>query len=169
MKLITFAGPFNHTVGVKKFKLFTLIPTLEFVIDKQCEPYYNSSGEPVDGWNEYSLGFLWLIFAFWIEFNFPKKIKPMNIKEERELLSPPGDTILETLEHLKITSGDLAEAMNITQSSMDALISGKQPITETDAIGLQQCLGIDKQFWLSREKLYRDKLKWIEEQEKKLK
>lgn len=89
-----------------------------------------------------------------------------SIAAERELLSCPGDTILETIQEKGITRDELAEAMNITQASMDDLISGKQPIAEIDAIGLQQCLGIDKQFWINREKLYREKLKWIEEQEK---
>ena len=75
MKLITFSGPFNHTVRSKKFKLIVLIPTLEFVIDKQAEPYVNGEGKTVDGWDEYSIGFLWLIFVFWIELNIPKRLK----------------------------------------------------------------------------------------------
>ena len=34
-----------------------------------------------------------------------------KLQDERELLSKPGDTIIETLEHLKMSQAELAERM----------------------------------------------------------
>lgn len=70
---ITFTAPYNHTVGNKKFKLFAILPELEFVIDKQYEAYADEEGNWNDGTHEYSIGFLWLIFAFWVNIEFNVK------------------------------------------------------------------------------------------------
>ncbi len=48
--------------------------------------------------------------------------------------------------------------MGISLSDFVLLTAGKLPITEEIALKLETVLGIDKQFWLNREKLYRDKL-----------
>src|SRR5690242_15636910 len=88
-----------------------------------------------------------------------------NAKAERELLSKPGDTILGQLDHLKMTQAELAERMGKTPSKINDIISGKEPITVNTAIQLERVLGIDAQFWLNRETLYREKLTRIEQEE----
>ena len=80
-----------------------------------------------------------------------------KLKDERELLSKPGDTILETIEHIKMSQVELAERMGKTPSKINDLISGKEPITRVTAFQLEKVLGIDAQFWLNREMLYREK------------
>jgi addiction module HigA family antidote len=87
------------------------------------------------------------------------------LKDERELLSKPGDTILETLEHIKMTQVELAERMGKAPSKINDIISGKEPITVTTALQLETVLGIDANFWLNREMLYREKLSRIEQEE----
>ncbi len=95
---------------------------------------------------------------------FVKKLKDkaegvgVEVIDERELLSPPGDTILETMKELELISSLTAELMGISLSDFVLLTAGKLPITEEIALKLETVLGIDKQFWLNREKLYRDKL-----------
>lgn len=88
-----------------------------------------------------------------------------KIKDERELLSKPGDTIHETLEHIKMSQSELAERMGKTASKINDLISGKEPITLATAFQLEKVLGIDAQFWLNREMLYREKLSRLEKEE----
>ncbi|PSL25709.1 HigA family addiction module antitoxin [Dyadobacter jiangsuensis] len=88
----------------------------------------------------------------------------MNKKEleaEKELLSKPGDTIVETLEYYKMSQAELAQRMGKTPSKINDIISGKEPITVTTALQLEKVLGIDAQFWLNRETLYREKLSRI--------
>ncbi|HVT85193.1 MAG TPA: HigA family addiction module antitoxin [Chitinophagaceae bacterium] len=88
-----------------------------------------------------------------------------QLKDERELLSKPGDTILETLEHIKMSQAELAERMGKTPSKVNDIISGKEPITVTTALQLEKVLNIDAQFWLNREMKYREKLSRIEQEE----
>lgn len=87
------------------------------------------------------------------------------LKDERELLSKPGDTILETIEHIKMSQAELAERMGKTPSKINDLISGKEPITVATALQLEKVLGIDAQFWLNRETLYREKLSRVEQED----
>lgn len=88
-----------------------------------------------------------------------------KLKDERELLSKPGDTILETLEHIKMSQAELAERMGKTPSKINDIIYGKEPITLATAFQLEKVLRIDAQFWLNREMLYREKLSRIEQEE----
>jgi len=88
-----------------------------------------------------------------------------NIKIERELLTKPGDTILETIEFLKMNQAELAERIGKTPAKVNDLISGKAPITVNTAMQLEKVLGIDMQFWLNREMHYREKLARIEQEE----
>lgn len=88
-----------------------------------------------------------------------------NIKDERELLSKPGDTILETIEYIKMSQAELGRRLGKTPSKVNDLISGKEPITVTTALQLEKVLGIDAKFWLSREMNYREKLTRLEQEE----
>ena len=89
----------------------------------------------------------------------------INIKIERELLSKPGDTILETIEFLRMSQAELAERIGKTPAKVNDLISGKAPVTVNTAMQLEKVLGIDMQFWLNREMNYREKLARIEQEE----
>ncbi len=71
---INLTGPYNHTS--KRFQYWTLLPTLDFVVDRQMEDvWYSESGEKHGGVVEYSLGFLWLKFAFYLEIEINKNEK----------------------------------------------------------------------------------------------
>lgn len=88
-----------------------------------------------------------------------------KLADERELLSKPGDTILETIEFIRMSQAELAERMGKTPAKINDLISGKGPLTFNTALQLEKVLGIDMQFWLNREIGYRKKLTQIEEEE----
>ncbi len=88
-----------------------------------------------------------------------------KIKDERDLLAKPGDTILETLDHMKMSQAELAERIGKTTSKVHDIITSKEPITITTAIQLEKVLGIAAQFWLNMETIYREKLMRIEQEE----
>jgi addiction module HigA family antidote len=88
-----------------------------------------------------------------------------DLQIERKLLSPPGDTILETIEYIKMSQAELADRLGKTAPKVHDLITGKEPITYNTALQLEKVLGIDAQFWLNREMNYRTKLARIEQEE----
>lgn len=88
-----------------------------------------------------------------------------RLRAERALLSSPGDDILETISHLKMSQAQLAERMGKTASKVHDLITGKEPITTATALQLEKVLGVAAGFWLNRESQYREKLARLEAEE----
>jgi addiction module HigA family antidote len=80
------------------------------------------------------------------------------LKDRWNLLSPPGDTIKETIECLKMSLEEFANRMGQPPHEINDLISGKKIITVFSAIKLEEVLKIDAQFWLNRELSYRKKI-----------
>ncbi|MCL1465975.1 type III-A CRISPR-associated protein Csm2 [Argonema galeatum] len=75
-----------------------------------------------------------------------------------DYVSPPGETLLETIEELGISQDDLAKRINITKKEVDEIIAGKAAIRTELALQLDQVLGIPASFWNNRERNYRDAL-----------
>jgi addiction module HigA family antidote len=91
-----------------------------------------------------------------------------NLKEiqiARQLISPPGDTLAETMELKGISQPILAMRMNRPLKTINEIIKAKTAITPETAIQLELVLGIDAKFWLEREKNYRLELAEIEHAE----
>jgi len=89
------------------------------------------------------------------------------IKEEiLQLISPPGDTIQETLDEIGMSQAELAERMGRPKEKINDIIKGREPISTTTAFQLEKVLNIPASFWLSREKEYRRRLYELDQQEK---
>jgi addiction module HigA family antidote len=84
---------------------------------------------------------------------------------KRKLLSPPGDTIQETIDAKGMSQSELAERMGKNPKNINRMIKGKEAITQNTAIQLERVLGIPAQFWLEREREYRQELAQIEAEE----
>jgi len=91
-----------------------------------------------------------------------------DILAAKELISPPGDTLADTLEACKISQTDLALRMNRPVKTINEIIKGKAAITPETAIQLERVLKIPGSFWLNREVNYRVELAEIAEAEKLL-
>jgi len=83
----------------------------------------------------------------------------------KALVSPPGDTILETIEFMGMTQVELAERMGRPKEKINELIKGKSPISTETAFHLERVLGTPVSFWMNREREYRKELYEIEMQE----
>jgi len=92
-----------------------------------------------------------------------------EIQEAREVISPPGDTLLTILEERSISQVDLALRMNKHKKTINEIIKGIAPITPDTAIELERTLGVPSEFWIEREKRFRLQLAEINEAEKLLK
>ncbi len=84
---------------------------------------------------------------------------------DRSLLSPPGDTIQETIDALGMSQTELAQRMGRPKEKINELIKGKAPLTMDTSIMLERVLGIPVNFWTKREGAYRETLARIEEKE----
>jgi HTH-type transcriptional regulator/antitoxin HigA len=79
--------------------------------------------------------------------------------------SPPGDTLLETLETIGMSQAELAERTGRPKKTINEIIKGRASITPETALQLERVLGIPASFWNNRESQYREIIATLEEQE----
>ena len=84
---------------------------------------------------------------------------------KKSLLSCPGDTIQEHLDHIKMSQAELAERLGRSIPKLNELIKGKAPLTKETATKLEYVLDIPASFWLNLERTYQDELLEIEKME----
>ncbi len=89
-----------------------------------------------------------------------------NLELAREMLSPPGDTIQETIDALGMSQLELAERMGRPTKTINEIIKGKEALSPATAVQLERVLGIPAGFWLERERLYVQALTDIEHEQK---
>jgi len=83
----------------------------------------------------------------------------------RSLLSPPGTTIQEHIDHIGMSQSELAERMGRPKEKINDIIKGREPVTTPTAFQLERVLGIPASFWLNSESIYRQELYEIQLQE----
>lgn len=79
-------------------------------------------------------------------------------------VSPPGDTLQETIEAIGMSQKELALRMGKAHKTINEIIKGKAPITPDTALQLERVLGVPASFWNNRERQYREALAQQEEQ-----
>lgn len=77
---------------------------------------------------------------------------------EPDVVTPPGETLEETLRTIGMSNAELANRIGKTRKHVGAIINHGSPITPTTAIGLERALGIPASFWINRERHYRESL-----------
>lgn len=92
--------------------------------------------------------------------------RSINLELARELLSPPGDTIQETIDTLGMSQNELAERMGRPVKTVNEIIKGKEALTPATAVQLERVLHIPAAFWLERERQYMQALTAIEHEAK---
>ena len=79
---------------------------------------------------------------------------------------PPGLTISKILdEKMNITVKEFARRMGLPLQDAEELIAGDKKITHEIALKLEAVLGFTALYWETREKLYREYLRTINEEE----
>lgn len=77
---------------------------------------------------------------------------------------PPGYSIKEQLVERGLTQKEFAMRMELSEKHISKLINGEVLLTTDVAVRLEMVLGIEAQFWLNLEAIYREKLFKIEEE-----
>jgi len=73
-----------------------------------------------------------------------------------DFVSPPGETLRETIEAWDITQAALAERTGKTVKAINEIVQGKSAITPETALQLERVLGVPAAFWLNREARYQE-------------
>lgn len=90
----------------------------------------------------------------------------VNNQYEPDLVSPPGETLLETIEALGMSQAQLAERTGRPRKTINEIIKGKAAITPETALQFERVLGVPASFWNKREYHYREFLAHEEERER---
>jgi addiction module HigA family antidote len=73
-----------------------------------------------------------------------------------DFVTPPGETLLETLDVLSMSQAELAERTGRPKKTINEIIRGKAAITSETALQFEKVLGIPAGFWISREQNYQE-------------
>jgi len=85
---------------------------------------------------------------------------------EPDFVSPPGETLLETIEALGMSQAELAERTGRPKKTINEIVKGKAAITPETALQFERVLGVPASFWNKREYHYREFLAREGEREK---
>jgi len=85
-----------------------------------------------------------------------------DLQLKESLLSCPGDSIQEHIDHIVMSQAELAERLGRSKEKLNELIKGKAPITKETATKLEYVLGVPASFWLNLERKYQDELLELE-------
>ena len=75
--------------------------------------------------------------------------------------SPPGSTLLETLEMHNMSQAELATRLGMHKKTVHEIIKGKAPINPETATKLERVLGVPASFWNARQQQYEETLKQV--------
>ena len=75
-----------------------------------------------------------------------------------DTVTPPGDTLGETLDVLGMTTPELAECIGETENTIEKIVKYNGPITPSIATKLEKALGTPASFWTNLERNYRESL-----------
>jgi len=73
-----------------------------------------------------------------------------------DFVTPPGETLLETLEVIGMTQADFAGRTGRPKKTINEIIRGKTAILPETALQFEKVLGIPASFWISREQNYQE-------------
>ena len=88
-----------------------------------------------------------------------------DLQIKKSLISCPGDSIQEHIDHIGMSQAELAERLGRSVPKLNELIKGKAPITKETATKLEYVLGVPASFWINLERTYQDELLEIEQME----
>jgi len=82
----------------------------------------------------------------------------MKTQYRPQAVSPPGETLAETLEELEMSQAELARRMGRPAKTINEIVQGKAAILPETALQLENVLSIPASFWMAREVAYRTAL-----------
>ncbi|MFA8449588.1 MAG: hypothetical protein ACEPOW_02715 [Bacteroidales bacterium] len=91
-------------------------------------------------------------------------MKSIKEQSEKAFVSPPGDTLSETLETVGISFQEFSERSGWPVYKVEQVVRGEIGIDVHDAVVLERVLGVPVDFWLEREYQFRLKIALLKEE-----
>lgn len=85
-----------------------------------------------------------------------KRLKAQSNQYDPDYVSPPGETLQETLQTLGMSQASLADRIGRSLKMINEIIKGKAPITPKMALELERVVGVPATFWNNRERYFRE-------------
>jgi len=85
---------------------------------------------------------------------------------EPDHVSPPGETLRDVLDSLRMTQASLARRMGRPVKTINEIVKAKTGITPDTALQLEKVVGVPAHFWNARERHYREFLAEAEERKR---
>ena len=82
-----------------------------------------------------------------------------------DFVTPPGETLLETLEVIGMSQAEFAERTGRPKKTVNEIIRGKASITPETALQFEKVLGVPASFWINREQNYQE---WLAREQERL-
>lgn len=92
--------------------------------------------------------------------------KESHNQYDPDVVSPPGETLRETLDAVGLSQAELAERMGRPKKTINEIIKGKAALTPDTALQLERVLGVPAAFWNNRDHHYREFLARLDERER---
>ena len=77
-----------------------------------------------------------------------------QLSSPSDYATPPGETLLETINALGMSQVELESRTGITKKTINRIIKGKEPITQNTALALEKVLKVPAHFWLNMDDRY---------------
>ncbi|MBI2177204.1 MAG: HigA family addiction module antidote protein, partial [Candidatus Tectomicrobia bacterium] len=91
-------------------------------------------------------------------------VKPLQNQFIPNYVSPPGETLEDTLEAVGMSQAELAERTGLARKTVNLIVKGKASLTQDTALKLERVLGVPASFWSAREQQYQEMVARLEEQ-----
>ena len=82
--------------------------------------------------------------------------KSIQNRYNPDYVSPPGETLLETLDVMGLSPADLAERTSSSHQTIVEMIEGKSAFTSEMTQTLEKVLNVPANFWSNRENSYQE-------------
>lgn len=83
-----------------------------------------------------------------------------------DVVTPPGDTLQETIDDLGMTQIELAERTGLSKKTINRIVAGEEPVSQSTAQSFERVLRIPARFWLNLEALHQEHNAKLAEQER---
>jgi HTH-type transcriptional regulator/antitoxin HigA len=80
-----------------------------------------------------------------------------------DFATSPGSTLQDSIEALGMSQAELAKRTGLSTKTINLIIKGTEPVSNTTALALEKVLRVPAHFWLKMESNYREHLARLEE------